>query len=226
MGDRDDGPGIGLEEALEPRHRLGVEMVGRLVEQQKVGPLEQEAAQRDAPLFADRERGDVGVAGRAAQRVHGDVEMTPELPAVDRVDLLLKLRLLGQERVDLVRIELLGEARRDGVEAVEDRLGRGHPEHDVAEHVERRVERGLLGQQPDAHAVGRPGLAPDIGLEPGHHPEQHRFPRPVEAEHADLGARQERERDIAQHLLAAREYLVQAPHHVDVLVRGHGFELA
>src|SRR5690606_38368502 len=36
MGYRDDGPGILLEEALEPRHRCGIEVVRRLVEQQHV----------------------------------------------------------------------------------------------------------------------------------------------------------------------------------------------
>jgi hypothetical protein len=37
VGDRDHGAGEVLEEALEPAHRLGVEVVGRLVEQQHVG---------------------------------------------------------------------------------------------------------------------------------------------------------------------------------------------
>ena len=37
--DGDDGAGVVLEEPLEPGDRLGVEMVGRLVEQQQVGRL-------------------------------------------------------------------------------------------------------------------------------------------------------------------------------------------
>ncbi len=52
----DDGALVFLEEALEPRHRLGVEVVGRLVEQQQIGRLEQQPAQRDAAALAARQR--------------------------------------------------------------------------------------------------------------------------------------------------------------------------
>ena len=44
MGDGDDRPRVLVEEALQPLHRLGVEVVGRLVEQQQVGVLEQQPA--------------------------------------------------------------------------------------------------------------------------------------------------------------------------------------
>ena len=37
VGDGDDGAGEAHEELLQPFHRLGVEVVGRLVEQQHVG---------------------------------------------------------------------------------------------------------------------------------------------------------------------------------------------
>ena len=47
---------------------------------------------------------------------------------------------------------------------------------------------------------------------------QRRLAGAVDPEHADLGARQERQRDVLQDLLAAREDLGQAAHHVDVLV--------
>src|SRR6185369_13523390 len=50
--DRNDGSRIVGEEALEPSDRLGVEMVGRLVEQQQVWRREQQARKRDAPALA------------------------------------------------------------------------------------------------------------------------------------------------------------------------------
>ena len=53
----DDGARIVLEKPLEPRHRLGVEVVGGLVEQQQIGRLQQQPAQRDAaPLAAGQRR--------------------------------------------------------------------------------------------------------------------------------------------------------------------------
>ncbi len=48
-------PGVVLEEPLEPGHRLGVEVVGRLVEQEQVGSSQQQPAQRHAATFATRQ---------------------------------------------------------------------------------------------------------------------------------------------------------------------------
>ncbi len=99
MGDRDDGARVVLEEALQPVDALGVEVVGRLVEQQQVGVAEQQPAQRDAALLAAGQRRDVGVVGRAAQRVHGDLDVALEVPGVGGGDLVLELGLLGADLV-------------------------------------------------------------------------------------------------------------------------------
>ena len=71
VGDDQDGARIVAQVAFQPGHAFGVEMVGRLVEQQQVGLVEQQLAQRHAALLAAGELGDLGVVGRAAQRVHG-----------------------------------------------------------------------------------------------------------------------------------------------------------
>src|SRR5690606_10426543 len=47
--------GILGQEALEPRDRLGVEMVGRLVEQQHVRPRQEQPAERDSAALAARQ---------------------------------------------------------------------------------------------------------------------------------------------------------------------------
>ncbi len=75
VGDDQDGAGIIAQMAFQPVHALGVEMVGRLVEQQQVGLIEQQPAERDAAALAARELGDVGVVGRAAQRVHRQIDL-------------------------------------------------------------------------------------------------------------------------------------------------------
>ena len=56
VGHGDHGAGKPLQELLEPLDALGVEVVGRLVEQQHVGLGEQQPAQRDAALLAAGER--------------------------------------------------------------------------------------------------------------------------------------------------------------------------
>ena len=51
VGDGHHGARVFLQEALEPAHTLGVEMVGGLVQQQHVGIGEQKAAQCHASFF-------------------------------------------------------------------------------------------------------------------------------------------------------------------------------
>lgn len=48
MGDHDEAAAVGLEVVAQPDDRVGVEVVGRLVEQQDVGVREEDAGQLDA----------------------------------------------------------------------------------------------------------------------------------------------------------------------------------
>ena len=101
MGDQDDITGIIDEVLFEPLDALGVEMVGGFIEQQDARLLQQQLGQCDAALFAPRQVGDRGVARRAAQRVHRNFELVVERPAIDRVDLFLKLTHLGHQRIEI-----------------------------------------------------------------------------------------------------------------------------
>ena len=82
VGDDQNGARIIAQMAFQPVHALGIEMVGRLVEQQQVGRIEQQPAERDAAALAAGELVHVGVVGRAAQRVHGEVDLAVEVPQV------------------------------------------------------------------------------------------------------------------------------------------------
>ena len=98
------------------------------------------------------------VARRAAQRVHRDLELVVERPAVDRVDLLLELAHLGHQRVEIGRPGI-AHLRRDGVEAV-DHVGDGaHAVLDILQHRLGRVELRLLLEIADGDVLARPGLA-------------------------------------------------------------------
>ena len=213
VGDHDHGAGIVAQMMLEPGHAFRVEMVGRLVEQQDVGLGEQQLAQRHAALLAAGQRLDRGIARRAAERVHGLLHLRVEVPQPLGVDLVLERRHLVGGLVGIVDGEL--------VVAVELRLLLGHAFHDVAGHVLGLVEARLLRQIADADAVGGPGLAHELGLLARHDAEQRRLAGAVQAHHADLGAGQEGERDVLQHLLAARIGLGQLVHDIDVLGAGH-----
>ena len=121
VGDRDDGAVVLVQVALEPRDRLGVEVVGGLVEQQQVGLREQQPAQRDAAPLATRElRARRRRRAAAAARPSRSRAVRSRSQPFDRVDLVLELRLLGEQLVE-VGVGLAHRRRRPP------RTGRGGP---------------------------------------------------------------------------------------------------
>ena len=107
VGDDQDGAGVGDEVLLQPGDGLGVEVVGGLVEEQHLGLFEQQAAEGDAAGLAAREGVGHGVVGRAAQRLHGDVDLAVEVPEALGVDLVLEAGHLVGGLVGVVHGELV-----------------------------------------------------------------------------------------------------------------------
>ena len=212
MGNDQDRAGIFAQMAFEPVHRLGVEMVGGLVQQQQVRLVQQQLAQRDAALLAAREMGHLGVVGRTDQGVHGLIDLGIEIPQALRLDLVLQLGHLVRGLVRIVHGEL--------VVAVEDRLLRGDPLHHVLAHGLGGIELRLLGQVADAGAFGHPGFAVELGVDARHDPQQRALAGAVETEHADLGVGVEGQIDVLQYLPVARIGLGETLHVIDELA-GH-----
>jgi hypothetical protein len=125
-------------------------VVRRLVEQQQVGGAEQQPCQRDSAALAAGKRRDVAVPLGQAERVHRAVERGVELPEVAPVDLVLHLRLLGEERVE-VGVGLR-ELPGDLVEAVDEVARLAHAVLDVLADGPSRVELRLLREQADRRA--------------------------------------------------------------------------
>ena len=94
---------------------------------------------------------------------------------------------------------------------------------DVAAHVLRRVELRLLRQEADLDAGLRPRFAFELLVDARHDAQQRRLAGAVQAEHADLGAREEAQGDVAQDDALRRHDLADAIHGVDEL--GHWEEL-
>ena len=195
MGDDEDGAGIFAQVMLQPGDAFGIEMVGGLVQQQQIGLAQQQLGQGDAAPFAARQVVDRCLARRAAQGIHGLIDLGVEVPQVLVVDDVLQLgHLIGR---------LVGIVHGQFVVAVEDGLLGRHPLHDVAEDVQRRVELGFLRQVAGCGALGQPCLALKFVVEAGHDAQQRRLARAVGAEHADLGVRVEGQMNVVEHLLAA-----------------------
>ena len=119
MRDGDDRALVFLQMLFEPRDGLGVEMVGRLVEQQNVGLLQQQAAQSDAAFFTAAQRADDRVRRRTAKRVHRHLKPRIEVPRVGMIELFLHLALPFDKSVHRVVIHRLGKFGVDLLELFE-----------------------------------------------------------------------------------------------------------
>ena len=212
MGDGDDGAGVLREVLLQPLHGLGVQVVGGLVEEQQVGGLEQQLAQRDAAALATGEVGDRPVAGRAAQGVHGLLQLGVEVPRVGVVQVLLELAHLVHQRVGVVGRHQLG----DLVEALELAHDLGGAVLDVLQDRLGLVERRLLQEDADGVAGRQERVAVGRLLQARHDLEHGGLTGTVRADHTDLRAGQEAQGDVVKdHLVAVR--LARLAHGVDEL---------
>ena len=140
--------GVVVQRVLQPGDAFGVQVVGRLVQQQQVRLLQQQPAQRDAAPLAARQRGDRGVGRRAAQRVQRDVDAPVEVPAVPGVDLRLQVGLLRQQRRSSPR---RSSARRTSCEIS---LNRSSAAFSVGERLPRRSRRRSCRDRAAAPAPG------------------------------------------------------------------------
>jgi hypothetical protein len=86
------------------------------------------------------------------------------------------------------------------------------PSSTFAPHVLGLVELRLLFEEPDRRAGASIASPRTSVVAAGHDPQQRGLAGPVVAEDADLGAREERQRDVLEHLLVGRVHLRQAVH--------------
>ncbi len=216
VGDRDHGAGEAHEELFQPFHRFGVEVVGRFVQQQHVGFLQQQLAQRDAALLAAGEVLDVRIPRRQAQRVGGDLELVFGVGA-GCGDHGFEPRLFGGERVEVGILFGIG-----GIHLVEFLLRGEH----FAEALLHFLAHGVVGielrflrQVADGDVGLVLHLAVVFLVHAGHDAQHGGLARAVQAEQADLGAGEETQRDILDDLALRRNDLAHAEHRHYIL--GH-----
>ena len=90
--DEETRAGVAREEVFEPLDAAGVEMVRRFVEDEKIGPREQRAAQRDAAFFSAGKCPDDPLGIGRVQIRDKAAGATVEIPSVEVFDLREKLR--------------------------------------------------------------------------------------------------------------------------------------
>ena len=217
VGDGHHRAGELLQELLQPVDALGIEVVGRLIEQQHVRARQQQPAQGHAALLAAREVADLRVPRRQAQRIGRHFQLQLDVVGAGRGDDRLVLGLLVGQRVEVgVR---LGIGRIDFFQLLLGLDDVAQAALDGLAHGLLRIKLRLLRQVADLDARHRRGFAIDLLVEAGHDLEQGRLARPVGAEHADLGAGEEAQRDVLEDLAFGWHGLAHPVHRVYVL--GH-----
>ena len=207
-------PGVALQVPLQPAHRLGVQVVRGLVEQQQVGLLQQQFAQCDTTTLAAGQHVDDSVRRRATQRVHGLLEARVDVPRVPGVQLGLQFTHLCQQGVEVgLRV---GHRLGDLVVTAQHALDLSHALLDVLKYRLARGERRFLQQDADRGLLGQLRVAVVDGLDARHHLEQGRLAGAVGADDADLRVRIERQRDVVENQLLA-DRLADVVHGVDEL---------
>ena len=200
----DDRAFVLCQVLFEPVNAFGIQMVGRLVEQQHVGLLQEQAAESYATAFATAQLANRLVGRRTAKGIHSPFQLAVEVPGVGAVDDVLQLALPSEELVHLVLVlVVLGQAELlvylfVFLQGVHDVL------YAFLHHLDDRlvvVELGFLLQV--AHAVARAPhhVALILLLDAGNNLHQRRFARAVHAHDAYLGTVEEAEVDVLEDLL-------------------------
>ena len=217
VGDGNDRARVGREVLLEPEHAFSVEVVRGLVEEQQVGGLDEELAQRHAAALTTGQNGHRLIRRRTAQRVHRLIELRVDVPRIGGVDLGLELTHLLHQGIEVgVRIRhLFGDLIEAG-ELAEDVSGtQAHILNDGL----RLIENGLLHEDANRVAGGQASLAVAGLIQAGHDLQDRGLTGTVRADHTDLGAREEAHGDIVEDDLvtdglASLDHLINKLRHV------------
>ena len=174
---------------FEPVDTLGIEVVGRLVEKQNVGILQQQTTESHTAALASTQGCHVLVFGRTAQRVHSPLEVVVEIPRIARVKFFLQLCLTVDEFVHLVGVF---EHFRVGKRLVDAFVFRQQVEHRLHSLLYDlfnslcRVEFRVLLQITDTIARRKYHFALILLIYTGNYLQKRRFTRTIKTDYADF----------------------------------------
>ncbi|MPN16829.1 hypothetical protein SDC9_164176 [bioreactor metagenome] len=206
VGDQQQRPGIALQEPAKPLDRRDVEIVGRFVQQEHVGPCNQHPRQRRthppaAGKTFDRSRQQFRTKAQSAER---RLRLGFERIAAEMLEGALQFAVPRQQPPGIVARAVLGQKMLDLMELPGDVAQFGNGVGGIFGH--RRIEIALLqtlfqaadpqiARQIDAAGVGTE-LAGDDGEESG-------LARAVGSDHADAVPGIDPETDVVQQRLRA-----------------------
>ena len=219
MGDGHHRAREALQKQLEPVDTFGVQVVGGFVQQQHVGPAEQQTAQSHTAFFTTREFANDGIPRGQTQSVGCNFELV-----IGRIARCgndgFQLGLLGGERIEVGVFFSVGCI--DFFEASLRRFHFAHAAFNRFAHGFVGVHLGLLGQIPNFESGHGNGFAFNFLVDAGHDFQQGGLAGTVQAEHTNFGARKEAKGNVFENLTLRRHDLADAVHGKNVL--GHGWD--
>ncbi len=191
-----------VQELLEPLDAGDVQVVGGLVQEQKLRRLQEQLGKRKTPLLTAGELAHLQVELRIgeAQPVEDGLDAVVRGVPAPGLDLVLDLGLAVKEALQSVGLgvlrlfQLVVDVLELGVELGElDQPGLGLVQERAGE-----IELGILGEIPDAAALGNGDgalIGPDAA---GEHAQERRLAAPVASNQSDALPLVDRERDAVQ----------------------------
>ncbi len=215
---------VPLQEPLQPDQRLEVQVVGRLVQQHRVGTHQQDAGQRHAHLPPARQVADVAVHHLLREAEAGQDLSGARLQrvAAQLVEARLHLAETVEQLVHLVRLVGIGQRLFQLLQLGRD-LGHGaRAGHHLGHHGPAGHLADVLAEVTDADPLVDGDLPLVRRLLAHDHAEDGRLAGPVRADQPDLLAAEHRrrrvdEQDLRPVLLAD---LVQTNHEASMIIDG------
>ncbi|CAH0257964.1 hypothetical protein SRABI106_02755 [Rahnella aquatilis] len=101
MGNRHNGAFEVMQEAFQPCHGFGIQVVGRFVEQQHVRLFEQQAAKCHTAAFTTGQVCHFRIPVRQTQRIGGTFELAVQVMAIMCLNDFFQLALFGRQFVEI-----------------------------------------------------------------------------------------------------------------------------
>ena len=192
---------IAMKELLQPQHRFGIQVVGRLVQKKQVRRFKQKLAQRNATALATGKHLYRSIGVGALQSIHCLGKLTVQIPSVCSIDIVLKRAHFFHQSIEIgIRI---GHFRTDGIEALNFSKHVGKCHTDILDYRSLFVERGLLLKNTNRVAGSKACVARGNLFKTSHNLQQGRLAHAIRAYYADFCARVKRKRHVVQDNLVA-----------------------
>ena len=192
-----------LQMLLQPVDTLSIEMVGRLVEQQHIGFLKQQATECHTTAFASRQILHAPVTRGTVQGSHRTIELGVHVPSIGSVDDILQLSLTLHQLVHLVRVFVIfgqTEFHVDIVVFCQRIIDMLHALHHILLDSLLLIERRFLRQIAHAVAWAPHHITLILLVQSGNDFHQCGLTRTVQTDDTNLGTIEKTEVDILEYL--------------------------